>query len=50
MCEPVIVVKRIGMSGCQLWTMAQLENKLIDMREAYNDKVNGLTKFVSTLK
>lgn len=32
------------MSGSQQWTMAQLENKLIDMREMYNDKLNGITR------
>lgn len=43
-CEPVIVVRRSGMSGSQLWTVAQLENKLIDMREMYNDKLNGVMR------
>ncbi|VDM51755.1 unnamed protein product [Angiostrongylus costaricensis] len=43
-CEPVIVVRRSGMSGSQLWTVAQLENKLIDMREMYNDKLNGVSR------
>ncbi|KAK6760088.1 hypothetical protein RB195_021560 [Necator americanus] len=43
-CEPVIVVRRSGMSGSQLWTVAQLENKLIDMREMYNDKLNGVIR------
>ncbi|CAJ0610426.1 unnamed protein product [Cylicocyclus nassatus] len=43
-CEPVIVVRRAGMSGSQLWTVAQLENKLIDMREMYNDKLNGVIR------
>ncbi|CAD5230171.1 unnamed protein product [Bursaphelenchus okinawaensis] len=37
-CEPVIVVKRYGMSGYHLWTPEQLENKLIDMREMYNER------------
>ncbi|VDO24061.1 unnamed protein product [Heligmosomoides polygyrus] len=32
------------MSGSQLWTVAQLENKLIDMREMYNDKLNGVMR------
>uniref|UniRef100_A0A914P0M3 FHA domain-containing protein n=1 Tax=Panagrolaimus davidi TaxID=227884 RepID=A0A914P0M3_9BILA len=40
-CEPVIVVRRNGMQGYQLWSVEQLENKLIDMREMYNDKING---------
>uniref|UniRef100_A0A0N4Z4F3 Kinesin motor domain-containing protein n=1 Tax=Parastrongyloides trichosuri TaxID=131310 RepID=A0A0N4Z4F3_PARTI len=39
-CEPVIVVKREGMSGYQLWSLEQLENKLIDMREMYNERFN----------
>ncbi|WKY14498.1 hypothetical protein Q1695_000214 [Nippostrongylus brasiliensis] len=43
-CEPVIVVRRTGMSGSQLWTVAQLENKLIDMREMYSDKLNGVLR------
>ncbi|VDK46831.1 unnamed protein product [Anisakis simplex] len=42
-CEPVIVVKRAGISGYQLWSTAQLENKLIDMREMYNDRMNGFS-------
>ncbi|CEF68768.1 Kinesin-73 [Strongyloides ratti] len=39
-CEPVIVVKRDGMSGYQLWSLEQLENKLVDMREVYNERFN----------
>ncbi|VDM47096.1 unnamed protein product [Toxocara canis] len=42
-CEPVIVVKRAGIAGYQLWSTAQLENKLIDMREMYNDRINGFS-------
>uniref|UniRef100_A0A7E4ZYZ4 Kinesin motor domain-containing protein n=1 Tax=Panagrellus redivivus TaxID=6233 RepID=A0A7E4ZYZ4_PANRE len=38
-CEPVIVVKRNGMQGYQLWSVEQLENRLVDMREAYNDRI-----------
>uniref|UniRef100_A0A915DR28 Kinesin-like protein n=1 Tax=Ditylenchus dipsaci TaxID=166011 RepID=A0A915DR28_9BILA len=37
-CEPVIVVKWQGMSGYQLWTVDHLENKLVDMRELYNER------------
>uniref|UniRef100_A0A1I7SLJ5 Kinesin motor domain-containing protein n=1 Tax=Bursaphelenchus xylophilus TaxID=6326 RepID=A0A1I7SLJ5_BURXY len=37
-CEPVIVVKRYGMSGYHLWTLEQLENKLVDMRDMYNER------------
>ncbi|KAE9555582.1 hypothetical protein FO519_001253 [Halicephalobus sp. NKZ332] len=40
-CEPVIVVKRTGMYGYQMWSVEQLENKLIDMREIYNDRMNN---------
>ncbi|XP_037945299.1 kinesin-like protein KIF13B isoform X2 [Teleopsis dalmanni] len=43
--EPAILVKRIN-SGSQIWTMEKLENKLIDMREMYQDHkeriLNGL--------
>lgn len=41
-CEPVIVVRRTGMSGCQLWSVEQLENKLVEMREAYDDRQKGV--------
>lgn len=34
--EPAILVKRAGL-GNQVWTMEKLENKLIDMREMYDD-------------
>jgi len=34
--EPAILVKRTGM-GNQVWSMEKLENKLIDMREMYDD-------------
>ncbi|KAI1724019.1 kinesin motor domain-containing protein [Ditylenchus destructor] len=37
-CEPVIVVKWQGISGYQLWTVEHLENKLVDMRELYNER------------
>uniref|UniRef100_A0A915PR24 Kinesin motor domain-containing protein n=1 Tax=Setaria digitata TaxID=48799 RepID=A0A915PR24_9BILA len=40
-CEPFIVVKRTGIDGYQLWSTAQLEDKLIDMREMYNEKITG---------
>ncbi|KAI6191397.1 Kinesin motor domain-containing protein [Aphelenchoides bicaudatus] len=40
-CEPVIVVKRHGMAGHQIWSTEQLENKLIDMREIYTEKRIG---------
>uniref|UniRef100_A0A1I7XXJ6 Kinesin motor domain-containing protein n=1 Tax=Steinernema glaseri TaxID=37863 RepID=A0A1I7XXJ6_9BILA len=37
-CEPVIVVKRTGMAGCQFMSIDQLENSLVDMREMYNER------------
>uniref|UniRef100_A0A183E5P2 KIF1B domain-containing protein n=1 Tax=Gongylonema pulchrum TaxID=637853 RepID=A0A183E5P2_9BILA len=43
-CEPFIVVKRAGIDGYQLWSTAQLENKLIDMREMYNEKITGVER------
>ncbi len=36
MSEPAILVKRKG-KGSQVWSMEKLENKLIDMRELYED-------------
>ncbi|XP_030388492.1 kinesin-like protein KIF13A isoform X2 [Scaptodrosophila lebanonensis] len=43
--EPAILVKRLN-SGSQIWTMEKLENKLIDMREMYQEHkervINGL--------
>ncbi|KPU76320.1 uncharacterized protein Dana_GF11865, isoform H [Drosophila ananassae] len=43
--EPAILVKRTN-SGSQIWTMEKLENKLIDMREMYQEHkdrvMNGL--------
>ncbi|CAJ0938025.1 unnamed protein product, partial [Mesorhabditis belari] len=44
-CEPVVVVRRVGMAGCQLWSLTQLENKLVDMRDLYNDKLNGIERY-----
>ncbi|XP_057328265.1 kinesin-like protein KIF13B isoform X4 [Microplitis mediator] len=35
--EPAILVKRANM-GSQVWTMEKLENKLIDMRDMYEEK------------
>lgn len=35
--EPAILVKR-ATSGSQVWSMEKLENKLIDMREVYEDR------------
>lgn len=40
--EPAILVKRLN-SGSQVWSMEKLENKLIDMREMYEEhKEKGL--------
>lgn len=43
--EPAILVKRTN-SASQIWSMEKLENKLIDMREMYQEHkervVNGL--------
>ncbi|XP_054266606.1 kinesin-like protein KIF13A isoform X4 [Macrosteles quadrilineatus] len=40
--EPAILVKRTS-HGNQVWSMEKLENKLIDMREMYDDyKENGI--------
>ncbi|KAM7345491.1 kinesin heavy chain 73 isoform 1-T1 [Cochliomyia hominivorax] len=43
--EPAILVKRLN-SGSQIWSMEKLENKLIDMREMYQEHkervLNGL--------
>lgn len=36
MSEPAILLKRIN-SGSQIWSMEKLENKLIDMREMYQE-------------
>ncbi|XP_076398158.1 kinesin-like protein KIF13A isoform X3 [Megachile rotundata] len=35
--EPAILVKRTNM-GSQVWTMEKLENKLVDMRDMYEDR------------
>lgn len=34
--EPAILVRRM-ISGSQVWSMEKLENKLIDMREMYQE-------------
>lgn len=34
--EPAIMVKRPGRSG-QVWSMEKLDNKLVDMRDMYDD-------------
>ena len=36
MSEPAILVKRKG-KGSQVWSMEKLENKLIDMRDLYEE-------------
>ncbi|CAD6187370.1 unnamed protein product [Caenorhabditis auriculariae] len=48
-CEPVIVVRRAGMSGSQFWSVAQLESRLVDMRETYNDMINGFNRSFDSL-
>jgi len=41
--EPAILVKRSGVLGNQVWCMDKLENKLIDMRDLYEETCrNGL--------
>jgi len=35
--EPAILVKRKGLAS-QVWSMEKLENKLIDMRELYEER------------
>lgn len=35
--EPAILVKRTNM-GSQVWSMEKLENKLVDMRDMYEDR------------
>ncbi|KAF1747585.1 hypothetical protein GCK72_024050 [Caenorhabditis remanei] len=48
-CEPVIVVRREGMSGSQFWTVSQLESRLVDMRDTYNDMLNGYSRASESL-
>lgn len=36
MSEPAIMVKRPGRGG-QVWSMEKLDNKLVDMRDMYDD-------------
>ena len=46
--EPAIQVKRKD-RGTQIWSVEKLENKIIDMREMYNErKEKGLPLKVST--
>lgn len=46
MSEPAILVKRKN-RNCQIWTMEKLENKIIDMRDMYEErKSNGLPMMV----
>ena len=45
--EPAIQVKRKGEVGSQVWSMDKFENKIIDMREMYQDrKEKGLPMMV----
>lgn len=45
--EPAILVRRLN-AGSQVWSMEKLENKLIDMREMYQECkercLNGLVR------
>lgn len=46
MSEPAILVKRRG-KGSQIWSMDKFENKIIDMREMYEErKEKGLPMMV----
>lgn len=36
MSEPAILVRRVNYTS-QIWSMEKLENKLIDMREMYQE-------------
>ena len=38
MSEPAIQVKKKGEQGSQIWTMENFENKIIDMREMYQER------------
>ena len=40
LCEAAILVKSQG-QGSQVWTMGRLENRLVSMRELYEDKLTG---------
>lgn len=44
----MIVVKRHGMSGHHLWSLEQLENKIVDMREMYNEYRMGHHDVIDT--
>ena len=39
-CEPAISVKRRGYPN-QIWSLEKLDNKLVDMRELYNEIQSG---------
>jgi hypothetical protein len=47
--EPAILVKRKGY-GSQVWPMEKLENKLVDMRELYEENKNSNGKVSECLK
>ena len=49
MSEPAIQVKRKGEAGSQVWSMEKFENKIIDMREMYQErKDKGLSMMVES--
>jgi Kinesin protein 1B len=45
--EPAILVRRL--TGSQVWSMEKLENKLIDMREMYQEYKDHPLSMVSLL-
>lgn len=50
MSEPAILVKRKGVLGSQVWSMDKLENKLIDMRDLYEETARyQLDEVIQTL-
>ena len=48
MCEPAICVKRLGHPN-QVWSLDKLDNKLVDMRELYNEMQSGNMMQVSDI-
>ncbi|RZF41836.1 hypothetical protein LSTR_LSTR005298 [Laodelphax striatellus] len=47
--EPAILVKRKGL-GSQVWSMEKLENKLVDMREMYNECKDRNCPLITTIE
>lgn len=51
MSEPAILVRRL--TGSQVWSMEKLENKLIDMREIYQeykDRPSSMVRFLQRIE